>query len=302
MLAWWQLRRGLPALKHRYQRALLPALVAWPVTGVFFGLAKGLSAGPAAGVLAGVLQGLDVALIIGSGYLFQSPACPTDPHALAPLGRLPPLIRTPAIAVLCGVGYAVASGLRNGIERGAMNGLKDGLTNWLVLTVLAGLAVASGLFTVSGEPTRISLRLPRHRRQLICALTPGAARRCAFGLIAGYGVKLAASLTGGRPLWLMGGLAGAAIGLGFALVSWARTAAPAARQPGPAQRCEPTGRSSSCCPSRSSLSSQSSISTLLGRVWLPGSAVLYRLDPSGDRGGPAPAAGLCRGDARRAAP
>jgi len=75
--------------------------VAWPVTGVFFGLAKGLSAGPAAGVLAGVLQGLDVALIIGSAYLFQSPDCPADPHALAPLGRLPPLIRTPAIAVLC---------------------------------------------------------------------------------------------------------------------------------------------------------------------------------------------------------
>ena len=41
-------------------------------------------------------------------------------------------------------------------------------------------------------------------------------------------------------------------------------------------------------------------STLLGLVWLPGSAVLYRHDPSGDRGGPAPAAGLCRGDARRA--
>ena len=36
-------------------------------------------------------------------------------------------------------------------------------------------------------------------------------------------------------------------------------------------------------------------STLLGRVWLAGSAVLYRHDPSGDRGGPAPAAGFCRG-------
>src|SRR5436189_6382713 len=42
-------------------------------------------------------------------------------------------------------------------------------------------------------------------------------------------------------------------------------------------------------------------STLLGRVWWPGSAVLSRHDPSGDRGGPAPAAGFRRGDARRAA-
>ena len=42
-------------------------------------------------------------------------------------------------------------------------------------------------------------------------------------------------------------------------------------------------------------------STLLGRVGLPGSAVLSRHDPSGDRGGPAPAAGFRRGDARRAA-
>src|SRR6266496_3875044 len=40
-------------------------------------------------------------------------------------------------------------------------------------------------------------------------------------------------------------------------------------------------------------------STLLGRVWLAGSAVLSRHDSSGDRGGPAPAAGLHCGDARR---
>src|SRR5512135_3744069 len=45
---------------------------------------------------------------------------------------------------------------------------------------------------------------------------------------------------------------------------------------------------------------ESSNSTLLGLVWLAGSAVLYRHDPSGDRGGPAPAAGFRRGDARRA--
>ena len=79
----------------------------------------------------------------------------------------------------------------------------------------------------------MSLRLPGHRRQLTRALTAGAARGCAFGLIAGYGVKLAASLTGGRPLWLMGSLAGAAIGLGFALVSWARTAAPSGEAASP---------------------------------------------------------------------
>jgi hypothetical protein len=106
--------------------------VAWPVTGIFFGLAKGLSSGPAAGVLAGFLQGLDVALIIGSAYLFESPADPGHPYAPPPLGRLRPAIRAPAIAVLCGAAYAFASGLRDGFERGPMIGLKAGLINWAV--------------------------------------------------------------------------------------------------------------------------------------------------------------------------
>jgi hypothetical protein len=242
-LAWWQLRRMLPALERPYWRILLFVASSWIVTGVFFGIAAGVSFGLRAGLLTGVHQGLDVGLVIGMAHLLASPTGPKGSVIRTAFNKLPSVIRrivTPAFdrfprvaaAVICPVPYTVETGLWYGITSGATTGLKRGILDWIATACIVGLAVRMDVLTAAEEPTPNRFRL-RRGRHLAGALVLGTLSGGIIGVIAGYSLMSDPSVMGTGSRWSLDAFAWIVVGLGFALVSWARAPAPTGRAASP---------------------------------------------------------------------
>jgi hypothetical protein len=222
-LAWWRLRRAVPTLSRRRWRGLLPALIAWPLTGACFGVATGVTAGTAEGVIVGAFLGFQVAMLVGSAYLFAGPGQPTGRthpggHASA-LDRLPSPVRVLAIAAA----FALVSGLKYGISHGLAAGTEAGLINWLNVTLVVVLAKRSNLFNVMEEPSNFHWRRPERASRLLRRLSLAAVKGAFLGLLAGYGANFITNLPEANQPWLLGCLVGV-INAGYALAASMREA------------------------------------------------------------------------------
>jgi hypothetical protein len=233
---WWELRRAVPALARPGWRITVFAALAWIVTGLFFGLAAGISFGVRTGLVTGVHQGLDAALVVAMAHLLASAAGPAGSGFRVALGKLPGMTRRAATsafdraprmaaALICPLPYAVETGIWYGVTNGAATGLKRATLDWIATACIVGLAVRMNVLTAGGGPTPNRFRL-RRGRQLAAALIIGTLSGGIVGVIAGYSVMSDRSVMT-QPRWSLDALAWIVVGLGFALVSWARTPAPA---------------------------------------------------------------------------
>lgn len=240
-LDWSRLRYAMPAFTSPLGRAALGAVLAFVLTGTFFGLGRGLSFGAVQGLLYGLGHGLDSALIIGAIYLLAPFPYPPE-LAVAPWIRRLRAHTGTALNTTIAVpaAYAIESGLRDGIGaarvHGAAGGILLGLTaaalNWLVAAILVGLATRAKLFDLAEKPVYFNLRMPGRRAEFARTVGMGMAWGAGLGIVVGYGIKILGNILAlEHPLWGLGIPAGAVIGAAFALVQWGRTpveSAPAA--------------------------------------------------------------------------
>jgi len=240
-LDWRRLRHTFPAFRTPLRWAVLGGALAWAAAGTLFGMSRGMAAGVSAGVLAGIGQGLDAALVVGAIYLVAPLSYPAGAVIAPWVQWLRRRIRTPLrTALMVPAAYALESGLRDGItaaahdsaSRAAAAGLTAMALNWLVATVVIGLATRALLLNQAENPVYFSLRVPGRRAAFARTLATGLLWGTGLGFVAGYGVKiLSSTLAGEHPLWYLGMPAGAVLGAAFALVQWGRTpvrSAPAA--------------------------------------------------------------------------